>query len=116
MTELDAERIEAVSRATIAAVDGLAAEAGRLGAVETEVSSPDRRVRVKVTAAGAITELRLLDNVLRRYDTNALGELVTRTIREAQRKARETYERELARLDPPEVARADEELKRIWRD
>ena len=116
MTDLDPERIEAVSRAAIAAVDGVTAEAGRLAAAETEATSSDRRVRVKVTATGAITELRLLDNVLRRYDTNALGELVTRTIREAQRRARESYERELARLDPPEVARADEELKRIWRD
>jgi DNA-binding protein YbaB len=116
MTELDHERIEAISRATIAAVDGVAAEAGRLAAIETEAASPDRRVRVKVTATGAITELRLLDNVLRRYDTNALGELITRTIREAQRKARETYERELTTMEPPEVARADEELKRIWRD
>jgi DNA-binding protein YbaB len=116
MTELDPERIEAVSRATIAAVDGAVAAAGRLAAVETEAISPDRRVRVKVTAGGVITELRLLDNVLRRYDTNALGELVTRTVREAQCRARETFERELARLDPPEMAQADEELKRIWRD
>jgi DNA-binding protein YbaB len=116
MTELDHERIEAISRATIAAVDGVAAEAGRLAAAETEATSPDRRIRVKVTGTGAITELRLLDNVLRRYDTNALGELITRTIREAQRRARETYERELATMEPPEVARADEELKRIWRD
>ena len=116
MTELDPDRIEAVSRATIAAVDGVTAEAGRLAAVETEATSADRRVRVKVTATGAVTELRLLDNVLRRYDTNALGELVTRTIREAQRRASQAYERELARLEPPEVALADEELKRIWRD
>lgn len=116
MTGLDPERIDAVSRATIDAVDAAVAAAGRFAAVESEAISPDRRVRVKVTAGGAITELRLLDNVLRRYDTNALGELVTRTVREAQRRARETFERELARLDPPEVAQADAELKRIWRD
>jgi DNA-binding protein YbaB len=116
MSELDPDRIEAISRTTIAAVDDVVADAKRLAAVEIEASSPDRRVRVKVTATGAITEFRLLDNVLRRYDTNALGELVTRTIREAQRKALQTYERELVTLEPPEVARADEELKRIWRD
>src|SRR6185369_9014556 len=74
------------------AVEDAVADAKRLAAVEIEASSPDRRVRVKVTATGAITEFRLLDNVLRRYDTNALGELVTRTVREAQRKALQTYE------------------------
>jgi DNA-binding protein YbaB len=116
MTEPDAERIEAVSRAAMAAVDEVSAAAVHSGATEVEGVSPDRRVRVKVTATGAITELRLLDNVLRRYDTSALGELVTRTVREAQRKARQAYESELARLDVPEVAAADAELRRVWRD
>ena len=116
MTELDPERIDAVSRAAIAAVDGLVAAASRRAAAEVEGVSPDRRVRVKVTAAGEITEVRLLDNVLRRYDTAALGELVTRTIRAAQRQAREAYEGDLAKLEPPEVALADAELRRITRD
>ena len=116
MTELDPDRLEEVSRATAAALENVAAQAARLAAVEVEGTSTDRRVRVRVTAAGAITELRLQDNVLRRYDTAALGELVTRTIVEAQRRAREAYERELAALAPPELADSEAELQRIWRD
>jgi hypothetical protein len=54
--------------------------------------------------------------VLRRYDTAALGELVTRTIVDAQRRARAAYDSELARLTPPEIADSDAELQRIWRD
>jgi DNA-binding protein YbaB len=116
MTELDPERIERVSRATIAALENVAARASRLAALEVEGMSPDRRIQVRVTAGGAITELRLRDNVLRRYDTSALSELVTRTIVDAQRRARDAYERELAALTPPEVAESEAELQRIWRD
>ena len=116
MTGLDPDRVEEVSRATIAALDGVAAAAARLAAVEVEGTSRDRRVQVKVTATGLITELRLRDNVLRRYDTAALGELVTRTIVDAQRRARAAYEKELAALAPPEIADSDAELRRIWRD
>ena len=116
MTGLDPDRVEEVSRATIAALDAVASAAARLAAVEVEGISQDRRVQVKVTATGQIAEFRLRDNVLRRYDTAALGELVTRTIVDAQRRARAAYDSELARLTPPEVADSDAELQRIWRD
>ena len=116
MTGLDPDRIDEVSRATIAALDRVASAAARLAAVEMEGISPDRRVQVKVTATGLITEFRLRDNVFRGYDTAALGELVTRTIVDAQRRARAAYDQELAALTPPEIADSDAELRRIWRD
>jgi DNA-binding protein YbaB len=116
MSDLDPERVDDVARRTAEALDGVAAAAARLAAVEVEATSPDRRILVRVTATGAITELKLRDNVLRRYDTSALGELVTRTIRDAQRKARDAFDREIATLEPPEVKESAAELQRIWRD
>jgi len=90
------------------------ATAQRLAAAEVEGLSADRRVQVRVTAGGTVTRVRLLDGVVRRYDTTALGEIVSRTIRETQRKARAAYEKELQKVLPPEVAESDAALQSIW--
>ena len=116
MDENEQAHLARVAQDAIAAMDAFTATARRLAAVEATGRSADRRIEVRATATGEITELRLLDNVLRRYDTAALGELVTRTIREAQRKARENYEAALAELTPSEIARSEAELRRITRD
>jgi len=112
----DAVRVEEVARRTVDALDAMAAAAQRLAEREVEGVSHDRRVVVAVTASGRITRLQLKDGVHRRYDTAALGELVTRTIRQAQAKARESYQRDVAALTPPEVAESEAELHRIWRE
>jgi YD repeat-containing protein len=114
--DLDQERLDRVARAASDAMAVVATEASRLAAVEVDGTSPDRRVEVRVTARGRITRLRLRDGALQRYDGSALGELVARTIRDAQRKAREAYQRAVEALVPPEIAANDEELDRIWRE
>jgi DNA-binding protein YbaB len=113
---IDHDRLEEMARATVEAMDAVADEAGRLAMVEVEGSSPDRRVLVRVNATGRILRLGLRDGVLRRYDTSALSELVTRTIRDTQRRARDDYERAVEALEPPEVAASEQELQRIWRE
>jgi DNA-binding protein YbaB len=78
--------------AAILAAESLAAlqeQAHRLMQRELVSVSPDERVAVRVNGAGQVTGVRLSDNVLRRYDNAALAELVTRTVKNAQRRARE---------------------------
>jgi DNA-binding protein YbaB len=116
MNSDDAIKVEEVARRTVLALDAMAAAAQRLAEREVDGASPDRRVLVSVTAGGRITRLQLKEGVHRRYDTSALGELVTRTIRQAQTKAREAYQRDIAALTPPEVAESEAELHRIWRE
>jgi DNA-binding protein YbaB len=114
--DLDPERLERVARAAVEAMEVVAAEAARLATVEVDGHSQDRRVRVRVKPSGRIVHLRLRDGVLQRYDSSALSELVTRTIRDTQRRAREAYEQAVNALTPPEVAENDRELDRIWRE
>ncbi len=116
MNRLDQSGFEDLARRTIAAIDAMAAAARQLAEAETEAHSPDRRVLVRVTASGTITDLRLRDGVLRRYDTAALGDVVTRTVRDAQQRARDTYLQQVAALTPPEVAECARTIERIWRN
>jgi DNA-binding protein YbaB len=112
----DAIRVEEVARRTAEALDAMSAAAQRLAEREVEGVSHDRRVVAAVTASGRVTRLQLKDGVHRRYDTSALGELVTRTIQQAQASAREAFDRDVAALTPPEVAESEAELHRIWRE
>ena len=112
----DAVRLEEVAQRTVIALDAMAAAAQQLAEREVDATSSDRRVLVSVTASGRITRFKLTDGVHRRYDTSALGDLVTRTIRQAQSKARAAFDRDVAALTPPEVAESEAELHRISRE
>jgi DNA-binding protein YbaB len=110
------DRIDEVSQAAIDAMAKMDEAVRKLAAVEIDGLSSDRRVAVRISAGGRITQFRLRPDVLHRYDSTGLGEVVTRTIRETQLKARANYERAAAELVPPEVAASQQELQRIWRD
>jgi DNA-binding protein YbaB len=114
--ELDQDHLAEVAQATVTAMDAMAVAAQRLAAVPVTGSSPDGRIQVRVNASGRVVALRLHDGVLRRYDSTALGEQVTRTIRRAQIQARDAYDQQIAALLPPEVAASEAELQRIWRE
>jgi len=116
MTQLDEERLGRVSAATIEALKAVQAQIAQLSTMEVTGASPDRRIMVRSTGAGQITELWLRDGALRSYDTAALGELLTRTVREAQQRARTAFDSAVAKLVPAEVAINDEELRNIWRE
>lgn len=116
MEPLDPDRLEEISHAAVAALDAMSEAAQRLAAKEVDGTSPDKRVMVRVNATGRIIQLRLRDGVLQRYDSTALSELVTRTIRDTQVKAKEAYERAVEALVPPEVAESEQELERIRRE
>jgi DNA-binding protein YbaB len=81
--------------------------ARRLANRELVGRSPDERVLVRVTATGRVTQIRLLDGVLERYDNAALSELVTRTVRSTQRRARAALEQDYAQLYAPVTAAPD---------
>ena len=105
---MDAERYAAVSAAAEEQLAAFGAAAERLARTPVEARSPDGRIRVRAAAAGQVTGLRLSDDVLTRYTIGALGELITRTIREAQRRAEEAFGRDLAEVRLPAVAEAEQ--------
>jgi DNA-binding protein YbaB len=70
----------------------------RIAAREFTGTSPDERVLVRVTGEGAVIAVRLVDDVLQRYDNAALAELVTRTIRATQRRARAAVDETVAEV------------------
>jgi DNA-binding protein YbaB len=74
---------------------------GRLQRREMIGRSQDERVVVRVTGDGRVTQVRLLDDVLRRYDNAALAELVTRTVRATQRRAQAAIQQEVDALYAP---------------
>lgn len=112
----DEVRLAEISGRAVAATEALAGTIADLAQAQVEGQSPDQRVRVRITTAGHISLFQLRDGVLRRYDSGALSELVTRTVRDAQVKARTAFAASVAALEPPELAEADRALREIWRD
>jgi DNA-binding protein YbaB len=112
----DTVRLAEISDRAIAATEALAGTIAALAEAEVEGQSPDQRVRVRITTAGHLSLFQLRDGVLRRYDSSALSELVTRTVRDAQLKARTEFAAAVAALDPPELAEAERVLRELWRD
>jgi DNA-binding protein YbaB len=79
--------------------------ARELGRRTVEESSDNGEVRVVATLHGQITEVVVRHDALRTFDREGLGELLTRTARAAQERARTEYEAEIAAAVPPEYAR-----------
>ncbi len=76
----------------------VAQEAGRR---TVEESSPDGEVRVVATLHGEITDLVIRHDAVRSLDREGLAELLTRTLRAAQERARGQYQAEVAAVLPP---------------
>lgn len=79
--------------------------ARELGRRTVEESSDNGEVRVVATLHGQITDVVVRHDALRGYDREGLGELLTRTARAAQERARAEYDAEVAAAVPPEYAR-----------
>jgi hypothetical protein len=103
---IDPEHAAAVSAAAEAQLAALDSAAGRLAKVPVEAHSRDRRIRVRATA-GHVNGLILSEDALTRYTPGALGEVVTRTVREAQRRAEEAYQAGLGEIDLSAVTEAN---------
>jgi DNA-binding protein YbaB len=110
---MDAERYAAVSAAAEEQLAAFGGVAERLAKVQVEARSRDGRVRVRAAAGGEVTGLHLSDDALTRYPVGALGEVVTRTVREAQRRAEEAFQRGLAEVRMPAVAEADQIMQEL---
>jgi DNA-binding protein YbaB len=108
----DQAHYERLAQAALTSMDAYEQTAKRLAAVPVTGRSRDGRVMVRVTAAGELVTFHLRAGTLRRYDSVALGEVVTRTLRETQERARARYEREMSERAPAEVA----ECERIVRE
>ncbi|GAA3734476.1 hypothetical protein GCM10022225_16060 [Plantactinospora mayteni] len=111
----DETRYEEMARRAIAALDGMDGALRRLAATEVEGHSRDRRVSVRVTGSGSVTEVRLRGGALRQYNHVRLGEVVTRVLRATQLQAREAYGQAAGDLTPPEVAECERLIRRARR-
>lgn len=95
---------------TRAGIEALEVYQQRLRALATEtvrVRSTDGQVVVSASGGGQVSEVQIQPGALHRYSSTRLGDVVTRTVRAAQEKARAEYQREAERLQPPEIAAAD---------
>ena len=113
---MDADRYAAVTAAGEAQLAGYAEAAERLAREPVEARSGDGRVRVRAAGGGNVVGLRLSDDVFSRYTVGALGEVVTRTVREAQERAAEAFRHRLAEVPTPAVAEADEIMAELAAD
>lgn len=104
--DIDDNRYAAVTAAATAQLAAYDAAAARLARQPVEARSKDGRLRVRA-AAGAVIWVSMSEDILARYPVGALGDMVTRTVREAQRRAAEAYERGLAEVDLSAVAEVD---------
>jgi DNA-binding protein YbaB len=103
----DFEQLSELGEAAAAAVEAMGAQARQLGAKPVTGSSRDGLIKVRVNGTGRqLMAIRLEDGAMLRYDSTALSEVVTRTIRDTQRQARTAFEVAVAALTPPEVTAA----------
>jgi DNA-binding protein YbaB len=113
----DADRHERLSRAATEAMEEFGEAAASLAGATVEGRTRDGWVVVKVDATGEIHQLTLRPEALARYSSAALGTVVTHTLRTAQLRAREAYERAVADLpEPPEIAESDRLLRRAQQE
>jgi DNA-binding protein YbaB len=101
MPEIDSEGLAETLRGINDAMAETIEQARQVGTAVVEGRSDDERVRVRVTDGGRTVNVRLGDDVFRRYDLDALSDLVTRTVRDAQQRARTAYEQAVERIEPP---------------
>jgi len=97
------------------AVEEMAERSRLLGEVTVDGSSDDEQVSVQVTRAGRLVRLRLREGVTRRYDLEALGDLIARTVRDTQRRARAEYDRVFGQIEQPEFIVTPRGLRRAPR-
>jgi DNA-binding protein YbaB len=74
------------------------AQLQRMAAREVTGASVDERVLVRVDGAGTVVGLRLQAAALQRYDHAALSDLITRTVRDTQLRARAEHARAVQAL------------------
>lgn len=108
----DEAHYEALARDAIQAVKAMDGALHGLATATVEGRSRDGRVAVRVTGSGAVSEVRLRGGALRQYSAAKLGEVVARTLRATQHRAREAYERDAAALTPPALAECERLIER----
>ncbi|MBO0868431.1 MAG: YbaB/EbfC family nucleoid-associated protein [Micromonosporaceae bacterium] len=99
---------EQISSAAIAAMEQYQQSAQRLAKVPRSGHSRDGRVVVEMNAAGELLDFQLRGGALSWYDTATLGEVVTRTMRQTQERARELYQEQVEKLVPDEIVEAQQ--------
>lgn len=94
---------EEISAAAVTALDQYQQAVQRLAKVPMTGRSRDGRVVVQMDAAGELVAFQLRGGALSWYDSATLGDVVTRTLRQTQERARERYQEEVEKLVPREV-------------
>ena len=113
MPEFDREGLAETLRQINESMAETTAEAGRLAKAVVEGRSDDERVRVRVTDGWRTVSVRLREDTFRSYDLATLGDVVTRTVRDTQQRARTAFERAVEQLEPAEFTVTETGLRRV---
>jgi DNA-binding protein YbaB len=100
MREIDHNGLAETLREINDAMAETAERARQLSTAVVEGRSEDERVRVRVTDGWRTISVRLRDDLFHRYPLEALNDLVTRTVREAQQRARAAFEQAVEQIEP----------------
>jgi DNA-binding protein YbaB len=90
-----------------------AAQAAQLAEAVVEGRSDDERVRVTVTNGWRKVTVRLREDIFRSYGLATLGDVLTRTVRETQQRARTAFERAAEQIEAPRFAPTETGLRRV---
>ena len=113
MPEFDREGLAETLRQINESMAETTAEAGRLAKAVVEGRSDDERVRVRVTDGWRTVSVRLREDTFRSYDLATLGDVVTKTVRDTQQRARTAFERAVEQLEPAEFTVTETGLRRV---
>ncbi|GAA5185037.1 hypothetical protein GCM10023322_27880 [Rugosimonospora acidiphila] len=113
MPEIDRKGLAESLQQINQALADLAAQTGRLAGAVVNGRSDDERVQVRVTDGWRTVTVRLREDTFRSYDLATLGDVVTRTIRDTQQRARAAFERAAEQLEDPRFDHTELGLRRL---
>jgi DNA-binding protein YbaB len=102
MPEIDHEGLAETLREINDAMAETVERVRQLSTAVVEGRSEDERVRVRVTDGWRTIKVRLREDIFHRYELDALSDVVTRTVREAQQRARAAFEQAVEQIGPVE--------------
>jgi hypothetical protein len=113
LPDFDREGLAESLRQINEALAETSAQAARLAAAVVDGRSDDERIRVRVTDGWRTVSVRLSKDIFHTYDLAALGDVVTRTVRDTQHRARTAFEQAAEQIGAPQFTYTESGLRRV---
>lgn len=113
MPEFDRAGLAETLRQINESIAEMTAETGRLAEAVVEGRSDDERVKVRVTDGWRAVSVRLREDIFRSYDLARLEDVVTRTVRDTQQRARTAFEQAAEQIEQPRFVATETGLRRV---